>query len=280
MLTQVDVITRQGNVLELPLQDASEGYLVKEIEGLDPVAATLVSSSFANVDGEQYYSSRRESRNIVIKLGLESNNGTSGTGRQLRSNLYKYLMPKSTVVLRFYEEDLGGYVDIEGVVETLDCPPFAQELEATISIVCHNPDFIEPEMITVMAYVTDIDEEIEIDYPGTIETGFVFRLLQGNNDLALPEFTIYHRGPDNVTSTLEFTESLTTAEVVEISTITGSKYGTRYDPITNGTSSILYGVAPQSNWIQLFPGKNYIRVDGAIPDVPYWIEYTPKHGGL
>jgi hypothetical protein len=266
-------------VLELPLQDDSEGYRVKDIEGLDPVKATLVSSSFANVDGEQYYSSRREARNIVIKLGIEANSG-AGTGRQLRSNLYTYFMPKSTVTLRFYEADLGGYVDIEGVVETLDCPLFAQELEATISIMCHNPDFVEPEMITVMGWATTTDEELLIEYNGTIETGFIFRLMQGNNDFDLPEFTIYHRGPDNVTSTLEFTEPLTTADVVEISTVTGAKRATWYDSLSESSSSILYGMSPQSNWIQLFPGKNYIRVAADLTDIPYWIEYVPKHGGL
>lgn len=278
MLTQVDAITGQGNVLALFLNDGSEGYVVKEIEGLDPVKATLVSSSFANVDGEQYYSSRREARNIIIKLGLEPNHNT-GTGRQLRSNLYKYFMPKSSLTLRFYEEELGGYVDIEGVVESLHCPPFAQELEATISIMCHNPDFIEPNARLVDAIGAASSEEILIDYDGTIETGYVFRLTS-TSDAVIPDFTIYQHSPDNVLSVLEFTEPIAVGAAVEISTITGSKYARYIDPVTESSESILYGIDPQSPWPELYPGENRIQIVSDNPEFDVWIEYIPRHGGL
>ncbi len=44
MLTKLDVSTVQGDLLTLQLDDVSEGLVVLEVEGLDPVKATLVSS--------------------------------------------------------------------------------------------------------------------------------------------------------------------------------------------------------------------------------------------
>ncbi len=60
MLIKVEARTSSGALLILPLDDVSSGYVVEEIEGLDPVKATLVSSSFAQADGEQYHT-----RNVI-----------------------------------------------------------------------------------------------------------------------------------------------------------------------------------------------------------------------
>jgi hypothetical protein len=277
MLTKVDVITEQGLTLELPLQDSSEGYLVKDIGGLEPVKATLVSSSFANVDGEQYHSSRREARNVVFKLGLEVGH-TTGTGRQLRSNLYRYFMPKSTVKLRFYEDDMGGFVDIFAVVESFDCPLFAQEPEATISLMCYDPDFYDPDPVIINGVTTDDTDEMLIEYDGTVETGILFNLMV---DRTLPEFTIHHRSSDNAIRSLVFEEPLSAGDVLTISTVTGAK-GATLTVNEEATSSILYGIDPASNWINLFPGMNYIRVyvEETGDPIPYTIEYTTKYGGL
>jgi hypothetical protein len=54
MLTGVEVRTIQDNLLALSLDDPSSGFIIEEIEGLDPVKASVVSSSFATMDGEQY----------------------------------------------------------------------------------------------------------------------------------------------------------------------------------------------------------------------------------
>jgi hypothetical protein len=277
MLQQVDIITDQGNVLELPLDDASEGYRVGEIEGLDPVKATLVTSSFANVDGEQYHTSRREARDLIFHLGLEPGYST-GTGRQLRTNLYRYFMPETNIKVRFYDDELAGYVEIDGVVETFDCPLFVQEIEATINVRCVLPDFIAPEPVVLEGFTTSDIIETLIEYPGTVETGILFNMTV---DRAVYDFTIHHRSSDNKSSTLEFEQPLSAGDQLTISSISGAK-GLTLTNDTNGSSSILYGMNPTSNWIQLFPGKNYIRVliDDLGEPIPYTIEYTTKYGGL
>jgi hypothetical protein len=50
MLTMVTVQNPSGTLF-LPLTDASQGYVVKDIQGLDPVKASLASSTMAQMDG-------------------------------------------------------------------------------------------------------------------------------------------------------------------------------------------------------------------------------------
>jgi Phage tail protein len=278
MLTKVDVITAQGDVLELPMDDDPDGYTVLDIEGTDPVKAVIVTSSFANVDGEQFESSRREARDVVLKLGLEPG-GENGTGRQLRNNLYKYLMPQMSVTLRFYDDEMEAeFVDIQGVVETFDCPLYVQEIEATINIRCLQSDFYEIDSTIVEGLTTNDVVETIIDYNGTIETGILFNITM---DRAVPEFMIYHRSANNTLSALEFEQALSAGDTLDISTVSGAKGLTLTNDV-NGSNSILYGMNPTSNWIQLFPGRNYIRVfiDDLGEPIPYTIEYTTKYGGL
>lgn len=281
MLSKVDVTSPQGAQLELPLGDPLEGYLVKDIEGTDPVKATLVSSSVANMDGEQYHSSRREARDLTFKIGLEPG-GANGSGRALRANLYNFFMPKAKVNMQFHESELG-ILEIEGIVESFDCPMFVQELEATILVRCYESNFVELEPDTFEGVTTSATNEMQINYNGTVETGFAFSITA---DQDMPSgFTIFHRAPDNSFSSLEFTEPLSAGDVLDISTISGAKGATLTSEIT-GTDSILYGVTPYSNWINLFPGINDIRVyveeveEGVNVEIPFTITYTVQHGGL
>lgn len=272
MLTKVEVFTAHGQTLVLPLEYSNNGYLIQDIEGLDPVKAVVVSSNFAGQDGEQYQTSRREARNIVFKLELKR--GAAESVRDLRTRLYSIFSPKSTIRLRFHDDE-DGMVDISGVVESCFAPLFVQEPVATISVLCHKPDFYVPTPKFVAGSTVSDSTEIMINYTGSIETGIKF-LLDITQDMS--EFTIYHRLPDNSLRSLEFNEPLLAGDKLEINTNAGEKSAVL---IRAGShSSVLYGIAPVSHFITLFPGTNYIRVySEAIPS-PFVIEYTDKVGGL
>lgn len=273
MLQMFEARTPQGALQSFPLFTTDNGFLVQDIQGLDPVKATIVSSSFARMDGEQYQSSRREKRNMVIKLGLEPD-FVEMDAVGLRNRLYEFFMPEATVNLRFYMSS-GLTVDIQGKVEAFDCPMFSKDIEATITILCMEPDFFNPVPVNVEGFTTSGDEEFLINYDGSIETGIEFRI---DADRALPQFTIYHRPVDNVVRSLEFDSDLLAGDSLSIITIPGRKsvFLTRLGAI----SSVLYGVSPYSNWITLYPGPNFIRVHAEGAPVPFSIEYTKKYGGL
>lgn len=275
MLTKVEVRTDQGALLTLPLQDVSEGFIVENIQGLDPVKATLVSSSFAQLDGEQYQSARREKRNLIITLALEPNYAVNSV-QGLQNTLYQFFMPKSRVRLRFFSAGQPT-VDIEGRIESFDSPKFTKDPSATISILCFNPDFFTPTPVLVNGNTVSSAVETTHDYPGTVESGFLFKLMP-NRDIT--EFTIYHRPSDSTLSSLEFKAPLPmiAGDILSIGTQRGNKFAqlTRAGVAT----SILYGISPQSNWINLFPGPNKLRVYAEGAAVPYSIEYTTKYGGI
>jgi len=275
VLQLVEVRTRQGDLLSLPLEDDSSGLRVAEIEGLGPVKATLVSSSFANMDGEEYQSSRREPRNIKMKIELDPDPEVGDTVYGLRKTIYKFFMPKSEVSFRLFMAD-GLEVDIVGRVETCEPAMFTIEPTIDISIMCFKPDFYELTPELVPGTTTSGEIPMTIEYEGSIETGIQLTL---NVDRSLPEFSVYHVPPDDETKTMDFDNyPLVAGDVLTISTVRGAKGAT----LTRAgvTSSVLYGISPQSNWIELLPGTNTIRVAAAGADIPLTIQYIKRHGGL
>jgi len=273
MISKVEVRTPSGSVLTLTLDDTSNGFVIAGIDGLDPVKATITSSSFAKIDGSQYQASRREARNIILKIGLEPNYVTS-TVRSLRNILYDYFMPKSEVSLRFYVDD-DLVVDIDGRVETCDSDLFSKDVQVNVSILCFDPDFIEHESETITGATVSTDETITVNYDGTVSTGIVFVMPI---DRSLSSFTIYHTPPDGTVRSLDFSDSLVSGDVVTIGTNRGDKYV--YRMREGVTQSALYAMSPQSNWIELERGVNTLRVYATGAALSYTITYFNRYGGL
>jgi hypothetical protein len=273
MLTKVEVRNIAGALLTLQLEDILNGFIVEEITGLDPVKAVLVSSGFAGLDGVQYQSSRREARQLTFRIGLEPDYGTESV-ESLRRTLYSFFMTKAPVNLRFYMSD-GLTIDIDGRVETFESPLFVKEPAVDITLLCFDPDFYDSVPVVLSGSTVSTTTDTLITYPGTVETGILFTL---NVDRTLSEFTIYHRAPDGITRSLDFSGSLAAGNVLKISTIVGAKGATK--TVTGVESSVLYGVSPQSNWIELQPGENHIRVYAVGAAIPYTITYTKRYGGL
>lgn len=278
MLTKLDVSTSQGDLLSFQLDDDTSGYLVQNIDGLDPVKATLVSSSFAGVDGEQYQSARRETRNIKLTVGLDPDPLTD-TVRGLRKQLYGYLMPKSEVLLTFYDDD-GPTVNIVGRVESLESALFTQEPVVDISIVCYDPDFVDPVTVHLpvsgqVLRTTSGTLDTVIFYDGSADTGTVITL---NVNRTMSEFTIYYQPPNDDLRQFDFSAPLVAGDVLTISSVTGDKGVTLTRAGTQ--SSLLYGMSPQSRWIELMPGENRLRIYATGAGVPYTIDYVTKYGGL
>lgn len=271
MLTMLEV-NGQGGLLSLPLSDISSGFIVQQVDGLDPVKATLSSTAFAGWDGEQYQSSRRETRNIKLQLGLDPD-PLVDTVRTLRKRLYSYFLPKSQITLTFYMDD-GLTVSIAGVVESFETTLFAQEPSVSISIICYDPDFYVASE-TVPGNSTESSAVTFLTYDGEVETGFVFTL---NVNRTLSEVTIYNTTPNEGVRSLDFTGSLVAGDVLTISTVTGNKGATLTH--LGASSSVLYGVSPQSTWVDLKPGSNQLRIYAVGAAIPYTIEYSTKYGGL
>lgn len=273
MLERVEIRTDQGLLLTLPLADVSGGYQVEEITNLGPVTASQVSSSFAKLKGARYQGSKQETRNPVFTLRLKPT-AAGVSVETLRNKLYQFFMTGRNVHMRFIKT--GGFVaDISGVVEDCDCPLFVKEPKATISIICYDPDFVEPTATVVNGVTTSGTDEVLIDYDGTIETGAQFTLAL---DRTVTSFSIFNTPPNQSPEELEFAGTLAAGDLLAIQTHPGMKsaFLTRGGSI----SSYLYGVSPYSDWLQLLPGENLIRWQVAGDPLIFNIEYFKRFGGL
>jgi hypothetical protein len=273
MLTEVEARSGQG-ILVMPLEDVADGIIIENIDGLDPVKATIVSSTFATMDGTQYHASRRESRNIVFRLGLDPIH-ESLTVSQLRKKLYGYFMPKSPVDFTFRDSDGSSY-NISGRVESCETPLFTKEPAVDISVICFDPDFIAPDVVTMFGNTVSDTTTFQINYLGTVETGITFTI---SPQRPITDFTIYNTWPDGTNNNLEFTAPLEAFDHLIIETTPGEKSVTQY---RNNSifASPLYGVPAQSAWTELQPGINTLRVFCEGDPVQFDLAYRVRYGGL
>ncbi len=225
------------------------------------------------MDGQQYQSARRDARNIVIKLDLEPDYSAESV-YDLRKRAYAYFMPKSAVSLRFFMDN-GLTVDIPARVESCEPIIFTDKPMLDISLMCFDPDFLALTSTTVTGNTTSSSTVQTVNYPGEVEAGIKFQL---NVNRTLTEFTIYNTTPDGEIQSLDFAASLVSGDVVKISTVTGDKGAT----LTRSgvESSILYGVSPQSKWIELVTGANQLRIYATGAAIPWSIDYKSRYGGL
>lgn len=280
MLNKVEAYNPRGAMLSLPLQDVSEGFVVQNIDGLDPVKATISSTSFAQLDGEQFQASRREKRNIVMRLGLEPDY-SSQTVSGLRDRLYQFFMPEAKVKLVFYR-DAREPVYIEGYVESFSMALFSRDPAVDISIICMNPDFIENLDIVVPG--TTINDgfdpiPLDIDYKGTTPTGLLFEI--GFFRIA-SWWSFTNDTGDEVRDLFTYKQNTVPGDSIKVSSYVREKTVSLRSEAT-GTSSALHVITPESVWPRLVPGLNRIWVTtGGAPlsAQNFSITYNNLYGGL
>lgn len=273
MLEKLDVTNSRGNILSFEMEEDDNPYQVVDIDGLDPVKATLVSTNYAGRDGEQFQTAKRGARNIKIKLDLDPDFNPK-TYSDLRRDLYPFFMTKSKISMRFHLSS-GLYLDIDGIVEEMSSPRFEEDPVVDISIMCFEPDFIDTRMVTVEGNTVDDGTNTEIDYPGTVESGTVITI---NFNRDVDEFTIYNMDEGGKLYQLDFSGTLLEDDVLVISSIRGNKGIT----LTRASvsSSYLYGRSAQSSWIEFMEGLNQFRVYAEGDPIPYVLEYVVRYGGL
>lgn len=282
LLSQVNVVNSRGLQLNLPLSDISGGIVVRNIDGLDPVKATLVSSGFANQNGEQFHSSKREVRDIKITLGLQPEDVNMSV-KELRDQLYSFFMPQSLALLSFHQESRVDEsvvvaeldLNIEGRIEEFLCPLFAQDPVADISIRCFDPDFYSPIPVVVEGYTVSDSTETVLTDVGTVESGVIFELRFDRN---VDTFAIYNRLPDGTIRSTNFAFPFLAGDVLTVNSNPGQKsISVRRAGVD---SFILYAMTPDSPWPEILPGDNALRVYATGAGIPYTLTYTAKYGGL
>lgn len=281
MLTEVKAYSswRTAPTLPLSVEGRSETDLIRilNIEGLDPVNASVDTTSFATIDGVDIIGSNVASRNIVLTIGSNPDWNT-WTYESLRKLLYSYFMPKRVVRLVFYSDDMVP-VEIYGIVETVSDNIFSKNPECIVSIICPDPYFtaLDPVVLTGQSIRPGGDATL-IDYNGNIETAI--RLKASFASGAVPTYIAVQIGVIEA-SYFQVNTLVNSSMSFELSSIPMQKFVQNVNiadgVILNKLSSIQEG----SIWPTLQPGgENEFSVitDAGVQD--WELTYFERFGGL
>jgi len=147
---------------------------VKGITGLEPVAANINTKGYGEQDGEYFIGHNIGKRNIVITFGLSTIRGSTSVG-EARDLLYGYCSPKGFIKLIFHTDNFDD-VAIEGYVESMTPNRFSQDPEIQLSVICPKPNFTAMAAVEVAGFAGINPIDREINYPGTVSTGIIFKL--------------------------------------------------------------------------------------------------------
>ncbi len=282
MITRMEVFSAQANAPGISLGGFlanSDTVQIRNIEGLGPVKANLSSAPYSTGRGEYFQGSSTGTRNIVLTLGLNPN-WVDQTVSSLRRLLYTYFMTEQWVKLRIFTDDQPP-VDIEGIVESCDPNIFSQDPEMQISIICHYPDFVEPDVVNLTGSVPSslangMPIENVLNYIGSVPSGFELRIF-GTIDKPIyrDRIVVVMR---NQTFDINSVE-IDATHYFRLITMKTSRLVETVNTENSERNSLLKNVV-QSKWIEFKPGENVFSIGAMESGLAWELRYSNRFGGL
>jgi hypothetical protein len=253
---------------------------VRNIDGLGPVKADILSTQFATGDGELFQGSSVGKRNIVMTLGFNPD-WEEQTMSSLRHQLYRYLLPKAWTKLRFFSDDMPT-VDIEGYVESFEPNIFSQDPEVQVSIICPKPDFIEVDAIVYTGLVDAGVSVLEFEYEGTVETGFEVRIDQtpANVSYVGALQVLMQQEPSDPEIFISSSITVNGTYYFKLSTIRNAKRVSKVAIADGAVTNLLQYVDDDSVWPSIKPGTNLFSMVAAENDQAWTLAFFNRFGGL
>lgn len=249
---------------------------VTNVDGLDPVKASIDIVSSGNVDGAISLDSQVPTRNIVMTL-RPNPDWINWTYETLREVIYSYFMPKTLVKLIFDSDEIGVLVEILGTVESCEANPFTKDPEYIVSIVCPDPYFVTVDPVTVTGTViTQANwgtSKNTITLNGNVPIGIQVKLGSGF------ENEIYIQAGNPGSS--NFHVITTVAGIFQMGSIPLHKYIRGISSANGSFENLLAYLQLGSKWPVFYPGDNSFAVMGDWSEGNPWeLKYYPKYGGL
>lgn len=282
MLTEVKAFSSWSSAPKLLLNPSGRAETdliqVRNIEGLDPVKASVSTSPFGSIDGASYTGSSVLSRNIVLTLSPNPD-WNIWSYESLRQLLYSYFMPKRITRLVFYSDDMIP-VQISGIVESVEVNMFSKDPEIKVSIICPNPYFIALNPIVRTGQtVRPGGATIIVNYNGTIESGMFIKVtsLTAPN----PTFISIQLGDPQI-SYFAVEATVDSSKYFEMSSLPMQKFVQNVDINTGVITNLLSKIYIQegSLWPILQSGENEFCVITNQGVQDWELTYFERFGGL
>ena len=280
MLTEVKAYSSWHSAPTLPLAAGGRAETdliqIRNIDGLDPVKASVNTSPYGSVDGASHTGSSVLTRNIVLTVHPNPDWDT-WTYESLRRLLYSYFMPKRATKLEFFSDDMIP-VEIAGIVEDVQINQFSKDPELLVSVICPDPYFValNPIVVTGQA-VREGGAVFPIEYGGTIDSGIHLQVTA--NGAPDPTVIGIQIGQPPITD-FDVDAAVSDATYFEMSSIAMRKYVQNVNIADGVITNRLAKVRPGSVWPILQPGLNEVLVitNQGIQD--WELTYFERFGGL
>ena len=221
---------------QIDMTATANQYMTSKIEGLNPPAGTISTSSYAGMDGSYLNNAFIEKRNVVISFQMR------GLDIEKRRHLL-YRVVKPSRYIKVYYKTAGIDVYAEGYVETCELRNFVVITSGQISIICPDPYWYSTS--AVYAYYSQVTGAFHFPFPESDapfplgvysttdniiiqndgdETGFTIR-IEASSDETVPEIaavtpTIYNADTGEY---LQIKGEILKGDVITITTKTGNK---------------------------------------------------------
>ena len=261
------------------LTSNSNGYRIRNIDGIEPVKADINTTNNASMNGIHINSAYQRSRNIVVTIGLYPGNGK--TLEDLRKQLYLNAPVGLSTRLSFDLDEGGKYRLIEAVVESNEMNRFSKDPEQVISFICPDPYFTSSVETTSPVHGSDLTTGYVVPYSGTAEAGFNFWFMLDSDIKAGGYFQVTNKAPYGQSNT----QRLSFATDVKVNAgqnaiAFNSAPGDRR--IIVHTSSWLKALDNNHTWPMLRPGDNTLKLDTKTSSLAYnaQVTFTERYGEL
>jgi phage-related protein len=249
---------------------------IRNIEGLEPVKASVNTSLFGSVDGAAYTGASVPSRNIVLTIHPNPDWHT-WKYEDLRKLIYSYFMTKKPVRLVFYSDE-DSPVEIFGIVESVDNSIFSKDQEFNVSVICPDPYFtsLDPKVVTGQSIRSGGAPRV-VTYNGSVETGIRVKVSFSSGT---PPTTIGIQVGDPKISYFNVTATVGSALYVDMSSVAMQKYIQNVSIGSGVITNLLSKMQEGSKWPLFEQGDNKFSVitDQGVQD--WELSFYERFGGL
>lgn len=258
--------------IDLPIEGAlpSDPYILKSADGLGPPEVDVTIAD--TLEGDGVYQGRRpQSREPVIRIGLNPDHGANQTASEMRSSLYGMLTPDASDIVKMeviYNDSVVATT--EGYIKKIEPAIFSQTPEVQITMACLRPYLEAPSVLYVTPGGTKAAPEIL--NTGNARTGFHMEVVF---NAAVSNWKI----TDAAGNFLEFDYDFQAGDILAFDT----RPGLRGIWVTRNlvTTKIIYSLNSGSKWLMLYGGNNVFSTSDQSFDWNAGETYfLPKYWGV
>lgn len=266
------LILENENGDRIDLSKTTNRFMFSNIEGLNPPAGTISTSSYAGMNGSYLNNAFIEKRNVVIHFEMR------GFGiEKRRHELYRIV--KTSRYIKIYYRTANIDVYTEGYVETCEIENFEEFTSGQISILC--PDIYWYSTETQLAEYSQILGAFHFIFPdddkpfplGKYNTQNIMTIQNDGDEVGFTleisggparNPTLYNAETDEYMQILGDIEE---GDIIRITTKTGNKTVTLEREGVQ--ENIINRLVSGSTWLTLRTGENkfYLRASGGISNL-------------